>query len=176
MFKGFLVLGLFVFLGAASASPRPMDCRETEVTINEVPFPRSNQIQVAWSTVNGVWNTDNYVFELGKVVKQGSKRFIGVNMLDPVTGEVVKSGGVAIRNDGMRASGIVTDMRSKVDGAKADDTFVIFRAFKEQDAEGRLTERNLFVVTIRTLREKIKVCDETHHELIRQFLFHSSGS
>ncbi len=144
------------------------ECKETQVRINEVPFPRSSQIGVSWEKVFGNWATEEYIFELGNVVTRENKRFISVRMIDPLTGEAIKKGGVAIRADGMRASGIITALKSVGPNKKTDDTFVIFRAFKEQDATGRPTNRDLFVITIRTLREKVKVCDETHHALTKQ--------
>ncbi len=88
-------------------------------------------------------------------------------MINPLTGETIRRGVVAVK-DALRASGIVTELKGKPSGRKTDDNLVIFRSFKEIDrTSGRPTNRNIFVVTIRTLREKVRVCEETHHELLR---------
>jgi len=169
MFKS--IIGIIFLVGVNThASPldtRPSTCRETEVRVNEVPLPRRNQLTIQWDKMSGSWEAGRFVFRLGRVISRGTNRFISVSMIDPISKNVLREGGVAIRADGLRASGILADTKTTGVGKKADDTFIIFRRFKEEDSTGRPTNRNLYVVTIRTLREKTKICDETHYEMVR---------
>lgn len=153
-------------------------CRETEVSVNEVPLPRKYQLGVAWESMSGVWFNESldpakrFIFDIGEVQKINNKKYFNVEMINPLTGEVFRRGVVAVK-DSLRASGIVTELNSTPSGRKTDDNLVIFRSFKEIDkASGRPTNRTMFVVTIRTLREKVRVCEETHHELLRPNSIH----
>jgi hypothetical protein len=153
-------------------------CRETEVWVNEVPLPRKHQLGVTWESMSGVWLNESlddakrFIFDIGEVRKIGGRKYFNVEMINPLTGETIRRGVVAVK-DALRASGIVTELKGTASGRKTDDNLVIFRSFKEIDrTSGRPTNRSIFVVTIRTLREKVRVCEETHHELLRPDILH----
>ncbi len=153
-------------------TPPIVQCPETPVTVNEVPLPREAQLgKVVWRNQVGVWTVEDYLFQIHKYFRNGSKRFLSVSLVDAKSGKVLKTGGVAIDDDGSRASGILTDAKpdgydQNVTTKKPEDTFIILRYFKETDSNRRGTSRDLFVITIRTLLEKMQVCEETHHELL----------
>ena len=173
LFTAILLSVSWARLQASTDQGHAKACRETEVRVNEVPLPRKYQLGVTWENITGFWINESrdeskrFIFDIGEVRVINRKKYFTVEMSDPGTGEVVRRGVVAIK-DSMRASGIVTELDQEVAGRKTDDNFIIFRSFKEVDkTTGRPTNRTIFVVTIRTLREKVKVCEETHHELLR---------
>jgi hypothetical protein len=173
----FAVVGSGSTASAGAQNNSVSSCRETEVKVNEVPLPRKYQLVVPWENMSGIWFNDTkeesnrFVLNIDVVKKVNGKRFFDVEMINPENGEVLRRGVVWVK-DNQRASGIMAEVNEERSARKNNDNLVIFRSFKEVDkTTGRPTNRPMFVVTIRTL-EKVRVCEETHHELLRPNIQH----